>query len=413
MFNDIVSIEPVRFIPFDIGTKLNKEDIEKIKIYIDERYQLCTLDKRHRAILSSIDCIAAQINERLSLYIFYTGIGLFVLKDEIENYKNDILLASEYLNNWKNNHLDILSWKHPYSFETKDIVVGLREIVQFDNRKARPSSAPDWEHQGLSYVMSIIFIRPSNKVNMLSFDCLPECLQKGIPLILNPSLINISDSLLLSQEKQMNNNEIEEILFDIRDIPEDHEQKRNIMAFMSWASVIIIGNVSDLDLKEWELLEVNLQYHWFYIYCLEQALPDTQEDLKNLNFTVEDALNLKIEAAKMTEDVQFINDSSVPHRFRKLIKGLIQSSEIMELLRRYIKKLEFWEGILLTRQETYRKMLTPTTEVLIFAVAYLQIAPDLYKFIIDPKIKSPIAFAIVICIFLLVSYLIYIRNKLK
>lgn len=101
----------------------------------------------------------------------------------------------------------------------------------------------------------------------------------------------------------------------------------------------------------------------------------------------------------------------MPERFRPLILGLIETSQILNELHRYKNKLDYWREIILSKQQEKQKLLTHTCEILLFTVAYLQIAPDLYDFFINPSIKSVTAFLSVIFLYSLGAFLIYLKNR--
>ncbi|SHF02222.1 hypothetical protein SAMN05444392_106113 [Seinonella peptonophila] len=163
-------------------------------------------------------------------------------------------------------------------------------------------------------------------------------------------------------------------------------------------------------MEEYVSLEIEIQHYWHYINCIEKTLPKHITDLKNTALTMEDIIKLKFEANIIEEDIQFINDSSLPDRFRLVLKGLLETSQILNELKRYKNKLDYWKEILTNKQQIKQRIWTPTIEILLYTVAYLQIAPTLYKFFIDPTIQSIGAFVGVIVLFALGALLIYLKN---
>jgi hypothetical protein len=407
-----LQIKPVRFIPFDLGDSLSQKDTDKICDYLDNKHMLKQLDDRSKMILTKQPIVASLngMNDKLDLYLFDTGIGVFVLKDNPMNYKEDIRFVVDFLRDRRNCHRSILEGKYPVSLAIHKVMSELKEVLAKPKKRVRVSSLPDWEYDGLSYVMSIHFGYPSQlKSESLTFTHLPAYLQKGIPIILNPAYLGMNDSLSLDEDKVMKDpDQLSKLLDEMDEEPLDYETRKDILAFMSWASVFVTGNINQLDMEDWILLEVELQHYWYYLYCLESSLPTTLKGVQKSDFTMEQLLIIKLETQRAIEDVQHINGSSIPERYTRILDGLVHSSRILSNANRLLNKLSYWEDALKAKQEKRKHVFIQTSEILIFSVAYLQIAPDLYKYFSNPTplsitalVKTAGLFAVTVCVIII------------
>lgn len=288
-----ITVEPVRFIPFDLGVSLNKNLLKQIKGILRKKFIVKELSQRQHTILSRKP-IQFQIGLNLSLCLFETGIGVFIFHDEIEYYEDHLLFAVKYLEHRKKSHQSILNWEHPISSSIHTAIEEIKYICTKENLLQRPTARIN---NGLSYVMTIIFIHPQNqKKETLQYDLLPTYLQKGIPAILNPAFLGLNDSILLPQKLQFDQDYFTKLINSIEEIPHNYEQRKHIMTFMSWASVIILGNINDHDKEEYISLEIELQHYWKYINCMEKSLPEDLNQLKTEKIDLDQIINLKFEA---------------------------------------------------------------------------------------------------------------------
>ncbi|MBA4496328.1 isochorismatase family protein [Paenactinomyces guangxiensis] len=183
-------VKPLRFIPFDLGVNLSPKERKEIHLYLKNKYLVKELDERKKAILSREPIIASIYgkDDKLELYLFDTGIGVFVLKDKTMMYKEDIRFAAKFLKDRKDCHHSILEGKYSESLAIHKVINEIRSVLSPSNKKMRVSGLPSWEYDGLSYVMSIYFFFPIQQIKQtISFTYLPDYLQKGIPAILNPA----------------------------------------------------------------------------------------------------------------------------------------------------------------------------------------------------------------------------------
>ncbi len=377
------------------------------------------LNLRQQAILSNeatyCSLVSHELECQIKMIIFDTGIGVFIIFDKEELYPDDPLFVIDYLTKRKQCHASILNWNHPASFLLNKTLEDLRSLVNKYHKDTRPTSR---ENGGLSYVMSISFITSSNFSDhyALRWDLFPESLKKAIPAILNPSILSMEDSLLLPNENQVNREYILSCLENINEQPKDYEIRIHIMTFMSWAAVLVVGNCNELEKDDYIFLEIELQHYWYYLYCLETSLPIRDLKLETEKLSLEQVMRQRFELELIEENLKFIDDSSIPERYTPIIEGLIQTSRIHELFNRYRRKLDYCREILLLRQQSKQRLLSQTSEILLFLVAYLQIAPILYNFIfnlfeMDDLLKTYVSMVFLILLFILGSVILVFKNK--
>lgn len=385
-FYQILS-EAVRYIPFDLGARLSPELFEEISAYLSKNFQVSPLTKREKVILYE-KCICTKITDQLFLYIFQTGIGLFKYYSKPQIYIGNMTFAARYLEKRKKSHQKILNWTHDISPVIYVITKELRELVRKHKKELRPSASSGWEYNGLSYVMTMVFFSPlQGNVDTSRFDRLPRFLQKGIPAILKPDLIGYDDSNELSK-MNAKKEKVLEYLENIHSTPVDYDDRKQLMIFMSWAAVIIFGEFDDSDKEIYELIELNLQHYWFYLYCLDQWLPIEKDEFKQLNLSIDQCINLKVEIDDIPLIIQYTDESRLPERFKPMVDGLSETSRIHQLLEALSEKLDSWIELLSNeemrraeqRKEEAQKKFAKNAALALYTIAFIEITPDLYDF---------------------------------
>lgn len=419
------TIKPVRFIPFDLGARLSAKSVADITSHLASKGSIKELSRMQESILSERDVINCSIHPQytngfeVTLSIFHTGIGVITIKDPERTYQNDPLFVVDYLNHRKETHKALLNWTHPCSPLLNELLSKLRKIVRQYHKTIRPSANKNWENKGISYVMTIAFfqeIGTGNSDGIIKWEELPHSLQKAIPAILNPSTLLLEDSLILSHDRSLKDEEILSILDESFKKPADLDQRNHVLTFMSWAAVIILGNCNESEEEEYTFLEIEIQHHWYYLYCLDNDLPIADLKSKKSKLTLEQIMEQKFEAELLEENIKYIDDSSKPERLNPIIEGLIETSGILDVLRKYKRKLAFSEEMLKIRQQSVQKLLSQTSEILLFAVAYLQLAPKMYEIMVKKMTyqhEAVLSFTILLMLFVLGSIVLVLRNKYK
>jgi hypothetical protein len=416
-----IKVRPVRFVPFDLGGTLSAEAVTQIRQYLNRQHVLLPLTAKQVALLSKQPLVASvQLREsrgsRLDLYIFDNGIGLYVLHEPEETYPMDApTFVSRYLQNRREAHRSILQWTHPLSEDMSTVLDELRRIVSMQqNTAVRPSASPSWENRGLSYVMTVAFITPPRELNPIrEMFKLPDPLVRSIPVLLNPSIIYMEDSQILSHHHMPDREQLNALIAAAQQNLVDYELRNDVSTYMSWAAVVVVGNITPDIYEDYVALEVELQHYWYYVYCLEHSLPSYESIVqKGTKLSVEQLVAMKFESELIEENIRYVKDSSIPERYELLIDGLIKSSGLSEELRRYRRKLDFFKELLTVQLQSRQRILNQSSELLLAAVAYLQIAPTLYSYLgHDIGMHPFFRYLVLIIAFGIIGVILVLKNR--
>jgi hypothetical protein len=171
----------------------------------------------------------------------------------------------------------------------------------------------------------------------------PNWLKNNISVLLEPSIIYMEDSMKFCQIDEVENCELNHIINSLNDEATfvDFEKRRHVSAFMSWAAVVVIGELGDVDIEEYIAMEVELQHKWFYVYCLEKNLPVDIADLKKSKIDIVKLRGLSYEVELFEELIKFFDDSSLPERIKLIQEGLVKTSGLYEILEKVGEKFSF------------------------------------------------------------------------
>jgi hypothetical protein len=414
-------VRPVRFVPFDLGGKLSAETITHIRQYLNSQHTLLPLTAKQVALLSKQPIQASitlqrSCESRLDVYIFESGIGLYVLHEPEETYPVDApTFVSRYLQNRREAHRSILQWTHPISEDMSRVLDELRKIVSLHQKTAvRPSASPSWENRGLSYVMTIAFVTlPRESNSTQEIFKLPDQLMRSIPVLLNPSIIYMEDSQILSHHHMPEREQLNALIATAQQDLVDYELRNDVSTYMSWAAVIVVGNITPDVYEDYVALEIELQHYWYYVYCLEHSLPSYEAIVqKGTRLSIEQMVAMKFESELIEENIRYVKDSSIPERYEHLIDGLIKTSGLSEELRRYRRKLDFFKELLSVQLQSRQRILNQSSELLLAAVAYLQIAPTLYSYLGNDIGMHPFfRYLVLILAFGVIGVILVLKNR--
>ena len=157
---------------------------------------------------------------------------------------------------------------------------------------------------------------------------------------------------------------------------------------MSWAAVIIFGEFDESDKEIYELIELNLQHYWFYLYCLDQWLPVEKDEFKQLNLSIDQCINLKVEIDDIPLIIRYTDESRLPERFKPMVDGLSETSRIHQLLGALSEKLDSWIELLSKeemrqsdkRKEEAQKKFAKNAALALYTIAFIEITPNLFDF---------------------------------
>lgn len=377
-----ITAYPVRIIPFDLGRQLTSDDIKCIEKQLQLKYKQQEISPRQSSILKGIAQIY-KVSDDITVYLYSTGICVFTVAEDAIFFADDYKsFAVSYGKNRKNAHKAFFEWEHRSSASIWEIVTILKKIVR-DNtpRKAtlRKSASVFFENKGLSYVMTLsMFNLSSEIIKTSSFKNYPDWLKNNIFALLDPALLFLEDSSKFESTVDADF-DLKKALseLDITEEPTDYERHRHINTYMSWAAVTIFGQLQEADKEEYITLEIQLQSDWFYIYCLDKSLEDMKKPKRK---DVVDIQRHHYEIDLLENRLLDFDDSSMPARVLDIQKGLVETSGLDGSIQHLQRKMQY----ILEREQLdsalKQKHLGQSSEILLFIIAYIEIAPTVAEY---------------------------------
>lgn len=374
---------PIRIIPFDLGRSLTTTDLRQMDELLTERYQRFEISPRQKPIMKDCD-MAFRVNEHLSGYIYNNGIVVLVIKElPLDLSQEYEYFSIPYGENRKVAHEQLLHWEHPDSVDMARVLQELRHLVYNNTQKKkelRKSSLPDFEYQGMSYIMTLsLFSTPiEGNIGTAGFKKYPQWLRRNLYALLDPSVVYLEDS---GKFIPLGPEETDGIrLLRSLEVPEDlkdYEHHRHMDVYMSWAAVILIGQIQPADREEYITLEVQLQSDWFYVYCTEKGLDTFVSSKKQQMVELQQKF---YELDLLCNRLYDFDDSSVPVRVTDIQKGLVETSGLATNIQHAQKRIRFILEKERLSNELKQRKLAQSTEILLFIVAFVQIAPTVAEY---------------------------------
>lgn len=377
-----ISAYPVRIIPFDLGRSLSAPDLSLIETQLLPRFSRLEITPRQSSILKGVS-LFFKIRDNISAYLYTNGICVIVVEENKISFQNNYERFSiPYGENRKKAHSAFFKWEHDTSILIWDAIAELRRIVRVHTPKKtslRKSANEQFENKGLSYIMTLsIFDVSKGIINSTSFKNYPDWLKSNIYALLDPAVLYLEDSSKFESATEVDF-DLSKILNELeinKDLT-DYERHRHINTFMSWAAVTIFGQLQDIDKEEYITLEVQLQSDWFYVYCLDKNLDDFRNPTKK---DVVDIQRQHYEIDLLDNRLFDFDDSSMPTRILDIQKGLVETSGLAGNIQHLQRKMQY----ILERErldsELRQKHLGQSTEILLFIIAFIEIAPTVIEY---------------------------------
>ena len=374
---------PVRIIPFDLGRALTEADLRRMDALIEKEYQRFEISPRQRPIMKGCDA-AFRVNEHLSGYIYTNGICVMVIKEPPLDLTDEYQYFSvPYGENRKAAHDRLFHWTHPDSADIARVLQELRSLVYNNTRKKkelRKSSRADFEYQGLSYIMtlSLFSTLAEATIGTAGFKKYPRWLKNNLYALLDPSVVYLEDSgkFVPSGPDEVDSLRLLNNLEPPEDL-KDHERHRHMDVYMSWAAVVLVGQIQPVDREEYITLEVQLQSDWFYVYCMEKSLDSTAVPKKQQMIELQQK---SYELDLLCNRLYDFDDSSLPARILEVQKGLVETSGLATNIEHAQKRIRFILEKEKLSNELKQRKLAQSTEILLFIVAFVQIAPTVAEY---------------------------------
>lgn len=399
-------IVPQRFIPFDIGTKINEKYLDDIKSYVDKKgFTSLEIPGLMRTISQDV-FLKIAVNTSLKLYIFSYGIGVFVLKDDL--YPMNEKYAVDYCEFRKKAHNQILDFKYgEVSTILKEIIDDLRAIVKKE-KNIRPSACDTWEYKGLSYVMTVSYIIKNDKKRN-SYSSFNEIEKKNLHIMLQPSLAHKEDTMAMAETKGKNK-DFDPYNFEVMHIdePKNWIHTEDCSIYISWAAVVVyMQGLLDKYMEIVEYLEVDLQAMWLYTYCQYINLKNWS-DMKKLSSSK--LKKLKYNFQRHYNEFLSDNDSSISVYIAEIRGEMINTSGIDREKNNYMEYIDFCIDETESRELEQQRKYSVMNEVLLFIIAFIQIAPMCYSALLG-EYNNLQLWPIIIMIVLVVVAIFFIVRK--
>lgn len=405
-----VIAHPVRVIPFDLGRPLEEKDIEQIHTYVAENFREKELTKRAASILKNC-CCSFRINDKLSAYVYFNGICVTVIREKEIEYSQDYAhFAIAYGENRKAAHTALFAWLHSESATIEKMIDRLRKIVHNrtkDKKSLRRSGFGDFENRGLSYIMTLsAFCIEPGIVGYRGFREYPQWLKSNIIALLDPSVLYLEDSsrFQMTEAMEFNARHILENL-DVETDLKDYERHLHLDTFMSWAAVVLVGQIQESDFDEYTALEIQLQSDWYYVYCLEKELDFVASSSKNAILALQ---RQSYEIDIMENRIFDFDDSSMPSRILDIQRGLVNTSGLMDNISHFQRKIKYLLERARLETEVRQKHLGQSSEILLFIIAFIEIAPTVAQY---GENLFPHAGVIANCLIVILGIILFLRKN--
>lgn len=377
-YSESIQAMPIRIIPFDLGRSLNNVDIQKLEQYINSNFQIKNVNPKEKSILK--DCVFIyNINELTVAHVYKNGITVVVINEVPIDLSSCFQTFSiTYGENRKQAHSRLFRWEHPCSFAISHAINDMRKIVKENARGSsiRRSASIDFENSGMSYVMTLSMFDVS--CGTAGYKEYPGWLKCNISALLDPSLVYLEDSSIYETAVETGFN-LEKLIKEIalEEPPKDYERHRHIDTYMSWAAVIVIGQLQNSDKEEYTALEVQLQCDWFYVYCIEKSLTSEAKPTKQeiINYQRQN-----YELDLLENRLYDFDDSSIPARVLDIQKGLVATSGLSDNISHTQRKIRYILEREQLNSELRQKKLGQSTELLLFIIAFIEIAPTVAEY---------------------------------
>lgn len=376
-----ISLKAGRIIPFDVGVNIDDaiiaEIAKKFKNVKTEREFL--LEDRVVKIETKIG------NASLEIDLFRDGIGIVSFVEELLTDSTERFDPFRILQQRTQVHHAILKHEHAFSEAIDKTVQELRETARRsievrsrkDLSKIRFTASQNWEKKGLSYVMSIYFISSPEFSSKLRNPKEKEIRRKFAPLM-EPSIYRAENTFteLEFPMSRFQTRFVEETFLDEisgRVFAIDYDIDPLLSTFMTWPSVLVVGDIDDYVVHEYMALEKKLQHVWFYSYIADNVVRRALEqfDMSRSEVDVDYLDRLRSEILLRIDEFTNVQESTLGSRYFKLFNGLMKSSQLDLLVSSLDKKV----GLLGTRIEREasknREKGQKRIELVLFVLTYL------------------------------------------
>lgn len=398
-------VRPYRNIPFDIGAALDEKDTTAIgDSFSKQGFDEMPIPALMKSFSKYIRFVF-RINEDIRLYIYSFGIGVFTMRDD-DFAILDEKYAAEYCESRKTGHHNILKGNHKYSGLIFSIVDCLRKLIASNHNDIRITANKKWENNGLSYVMTVSAIQ-LNDAEQFSYQDLNFVEQRNLLIMLEPGIVHQEDSLLIENYDGSTGFDPYSIESLTEQMPTNWMRSKDMGLYISWAAVIIYSNRTDDNSARYiEYMEADLQAMWMYVYCLYYAITHK----KGKEMKVSELKKELFSFRRMYNEFTDSSDSSIAEYFENIRNELIRTSGIEEEKEKYLEYLNFCIEDTMSLNEEKARKYSVFSEILLFIIAYAQIAPLLYHLLMGDYVILGTWQIVVIAAIAIVGTVLIIRK---
>ena len=187
-----------------------------------------------------------------------------------------------------------------------------------------------------------------------------------ISALLDPSSLRIEDSPYDDPQQDVD-------LSDIKIIPQrDYDSGTNVSAYMSRYATLVIGELRTSDCLEYRAIEIDIQSRRHYLKCLENNMPKSIDEALDRKYTAS-KIQTKINESDMFMENTPYSQSSISSRFVNIQKGMMETSGILRLNRRYRRKMKSLGELLMLNSQEKQRRYGLVSEVLLFMIALIHL----------------------------------------
>lgn len=370
-------IRPYRIIPFDIGGDISYEEIKsiigKLNKTGDNKAEVLPIDGFRRKLSSRILC-GYKITEKISLFIYSFGVGVFEVCDkdfEIDGMESKY--APDYCRSRKTAHKNILAFRAEYSGIIRTVTDFICTEYAKQRSSVRLSAASDWENGRLSYVMTVSYINSGLSDN--NYSAMSDTQKRSLQILLTPSLAHEEDSEFIHLPNEKEDADPYSINTDFLKVPCDFLKRTGASIYISWAAVIVMQKeILQAYTDFMNSLEVDLQAMWFYTYCL---YGNSRNIFAGKGILASDLKHAETEFEILYNEFLSNDDSSCPQYVIDIRSELIETSGIKKEHDKFVKYIGYCTEEIEALEREHQRKYSWLNEILLFIIAFADIVTTL------------------------------------
>ena len=407
MDNDIsITAHPIRIIPIGLGSRiegdLKRRIIEKTNSYERDHFSA------HDRLLMPGCFVAGKVKDGFRFRIFENGMCV-ILMEEPEMVLNGLRFSMKYCLDRKEKHKMIKDWDHPMSDLIWELVNDLIDTVyQWKIENTKESKKQDKGKPTISYTMTLSFLKMEGCEDINEIFDVPD-MKRNIIAMLDPAVLSLED---YQEFDSLTQEETEEKFMDIDlDVNvTDYEKRTHLCTFMSWSSVIVFGNYSEKDVRDYMCLEAALQSYWRQIELIDEEMPEDIRTIKERKIFAADLQRSANEVEMLIEKVSNVRFSDFPSRYVDIQEGLVRTSGLINNARKYVRRATALSNMIQLENQQRQNRYALTSELLLLAIALMQILPAINS--IRTGTSEWVDDVILFSIFIIAAIVLRMRNRM-